>query len=67
MNEFRMGLLKERADAIRPQLAKARQMAETAETERREMTDEEKAITEPVLKSARDIADAMAKSATKTR
>ena len=62
MNEFRMSLLKERADAIRPDLTKARKMIEAAEAERRDLTDEEKAFTEPVLKSARDIADNMAKT-----
>ena len=62
MNEFRMGLLKERADAIRPDLTKARKMIEAAEAEHRDLTDEEKAFTEPVLKSARDVADNMAKT-----
>jgi hypothetical protein len=62
MNEFRMGLLKERADAIRPDLTKARKMIEAAEAEHRDLTDEEKAFTEPVLKSARDVADSMAKT-----
>ncbi len=62
MNEFRMSLLKERADAIRPDLTKARKMIEAAEAEHRDLTDEEKAFTEPVLKSARDVADSMAKT-----
>ena len=62
MNEFRMSLLKERADAIRPDLTKARKMIEAAEAEHRDLTDEEKAFTEPVLKSARDVADNMAKT-----
>ena len=62
MNEFRMGLLKERTDAIRPDLTKARKMIEAAEAEHRDLTDEEKAFTEPVLKAARDVADSMAKT-----
>jgi hypothetical protein len=62
MNEFRMSLLKERADKIRPDLTKARQMMEEAEAEKRDLTDEEKAFTEPTLKTARDIADSMAKT-----
>ena len=67
MNEFRMSLLKERAEKIRPDLTKARQMMEQAEAEKRDLTDEEKAFTEPTLKTARDIADSMAKRpATKT-
>ena len=59
MNEFRMSLLKTRADAIRPDLAEARQTLEKAEREKREMTDEEQAFVEPILKSAREIADSM--------
>ena len=62
MNEFRMSLLKERAEKIRPDLTKARQMMEEAEAEKRDLTDEEKAFTEPTLKTARDIADSMAKT-----
>ena len=57
MNEFRMGLLRERAEQIRPQLSEARQLAEKAEREGREMTTEERAIYDPVIKSAREIAD----------
>ena len=45
MNEFRMGLLKERADDIRPDLTKAREIIEKAEAENRDLTDEEKAST----------------------
>ena len=37
-------------------------MIETAEAEHRDLTDEEKAFTEPILKSARDVADSMAKT-----
>ena len=61
MKEFRMSLLKERADAIHPDLTKARQMMDKAENEKRELTDAEKAFVEPTLKSARDIADNMAR------
>ena len=61
MNEFRMGLLKDRAEKIRPDLTKARKILEQADTEHRDLTDEEKAFTEPVLKTARDIADNMAR------
>ena len=59
MNEFRMSLLKERADAIRPDLTKAREITECAEREHRDFTDDEKAIVEPTLKTARDITDGM--------
>ena len=37
-------------------------MMEQAEAEQRDLTDEEKAFTEPILKTARDIADSMAKT-----
>ena len=56
-NEFRLGLLKDRADAIRDDLYKARKMLEKAEAEHRELTDEERAFVDPVIKEARDIAD----------
>jgi hypothetical protein len=59
MNNFRMGLLKERAEAIRPDLTKAREITEAAEREHRDLTDEEKAFTEPTIKTAREIADGM--------
>ncbi len=61
MNTFRMEILKERADKIRPDLTKARKTIEEAEREGRDLTDAEKAFTEPVIKSAREIADGMAK------
>ena len=61
MNESRIDLLKERADKIRPDLAKARETIEKAEAEGRELTPEEKAFTEPTIKTAREIADGMAK------
>jgi hypothetical protein len=56
MNTFRHGLLKDRAAAIRPDLDRAREVIEKAETERRELTPEEKTATEPVLKEAKDVA-----------
>ena len=37
-------------------------MMEQAENEHRDLTDEEKAFIEPILKTARDIADSMAKT-----
>ena len=43
-------------------MTKARRSIEQAEDERRELTDEEKVFTEPMLKTARDIADSMAKT-----
>jgi hypothetical protein len=58
MNTFRMGLLRERADAIRPELAKAREISEKAEAEHRDLTEQEKAFVEPTLKK-REIADGM--------
>ena len=61
MNTFRMELLKDRAEKIRPDLSKAREITEKAEAEKRELTDEERAFVDPVLKSAREIADGMAK------
>ena len=61
MNEFRMSLLKERADKIRPDLTKARHMLEKAGEENREPTAEELAFTEPIIKAAKEIADGMAK------
>ena len=39
---FREDALKERIEAVRPKIAKAREIAELAETEHREMTAEEK-------------------------
>ena len=39
MNTFRHGLLKERAEKIRPDLDRAREVIEKAENERRELTD----------------------------
>ena len=56
-NEFRLGLLKDRADNIRPDLTKARRMLEKAEAEHRELTAEAKAFVDPILKESRDIAD----------
>ncbi len=56
-NEFRLGLLKDCADKIRPDLTKARQMLEKAEAEKRELTADEKVFVDPVIKEARDIAD----------
>ena len=44
MNEFRMSLLKDRADKIRPDLTKARQILEKAADENREPTADEKAF-----------------------
>ena len=61
MNTFRMELLKDRAENIRPDLSKAREITEKAEAEKRELTDEERAFVDPVLKLAREIADGMAK------
>jgi hypothetical protein len=37
MNEFRMGLLKDRAAAIRPDLDRAREITQKAENERRDL------------------------------
>ena len=59
MNDFRMGLLKERADKIKPDLTRARKTVETAEAEHRELTPDERAFVDPVVKEAREIADGM--------
>jgi hypothetical protein len=56
VNTFRHGLLKERAEKIRPDLDRAREVIEKAEAEHRDLTPEEKTATEPVLKEAKDIA-----------
>ena len=45
-----------------PDLTKAREISEAAEREHRDLTDEEKAIVEPTIKTAREIADNMAKT-----
>jgi hypothetical protein len=47
MNNFRMGLLKERAAEIRPDLDHAREIIQKAEGEKRDLTPEEKAIVGP--------------------
>jgi hypothetical protein len=52
MNEFRMGLLKDRAAAIRPDLDRAREITQKAENERRDLTPEEQAIVEPTSPGA---------------
>ena len=67
MNEFRMSLLKERAEKIHPDLTKARHMMEAAEHEKRDLTDEEKAFTEPVLKTARTSPTRWRRHVTRTR
>ncbi len=53
---FSHGLLKDRAATIRGDLDRARDVIEKAEAEKRDLTPEEKAATEPVLKEAKDIA-----------
>jgi hypothetical protein len=52
MNEFRMGLRKDRAAAIRPDLDRAREITQKAENERRDLTPEEQAIVEPTSPGA---------------
>ena len=66
MNTFRMGLLKERAEKIRPDLTKARQILERAADEKREPTDEEKAFTRSSSRPERS-PTAWRRSATTTR
>ena len=62
MNTFRMELLKDRAEKIRPDLSKAREITEKAEDAQREMTADEKAAVEPTLKTAREISEGMKKA-----
>src|SRR5258705_12420590 len=50
----------ERVAEIRPQLAKARELAEKADSEHREMTAEEKADYDEIMTKGRAVADAVA-------
>ena len=47
--------------SIRPDLTKAREITEKANDEKRELTVEERAFVDPILKSAREIADGFKK------
>jgi hypothetical protein len=51
--------LQERVAEIRPKLAKAREIAEKAEAEVRDLTADEKAIYDPIVSKAREVADAV--------
>ncbi len=59
MPSFREQRLQERVAEIRPGLQKAREIAELAESEHREMTAEEQKIYDEGVSKARDVADAM--------
>jgi hypothetical protein len=56
---FREDRLKERVEEVRPGLQKAREIAELAESEHREMTAEEQKIYDEGVSKARSVADAM--------
>jgi len=56
---FREDRLKERVAEVRPGLQKAREVAELAESEHREMTDAEQKIYDEGVAKARSVADAM--------
>ena len=56
---FREERLKERVEEVRPGLQKAREIAELAESENRDMTDAEQKIYDEGVSKARDVADAM--------
>ena len=59
MPSFREQRLQERVAEIRPGLQKAREIAELAESEHREMTAEEQKIYDEGVSKARSVADAM--------
>ena len=56
---FRDEALKERIEQVRPKLAKAREIAEKAESEHREMTEAEQKTYDENLAEARSVADAV--------
>ena len=56
-----MSVLKEQADTIRPELSEASKIAERAEAMGRDMTADEKAIYDPIVAKARQVADSMKK------
>ena len=58
---FRQDALEERRKEFLPELAKARQLADTAEAENREMTDAEKAIFDPIIAKGKKLSDDFAK------
>ena len=59
MTSFREERLQERVAEIRPKLAKARQLAETAEAENRAMTAEEQKTYDEIMAKGRSVADAV--------
>ena len=59
MPSLREERLQERVAEVRPGLQKAREVAELAESEHREMTDAEQKIYDEGVAKARDVADAM--------
>jgi HK97 family phage major capsid protein len=61
MTSLREQALEERRQAIAPELAKARQIAEKAEAEHRDMTADERAVYDPIMAKGREVADAVAK------
>ena len=56
---FREDALKERIEAVRPKLAKAREIAEKAESENRAMTAEEQKTFDEIMAKGREVADAV--------
>ena len=59
MPSLREERLQERVAEIRPQLAKAREIPETADTEGRAMTAEEQKSYDEIVAKAREVADAL--------
>ena len=59
MPSLREERLQERVAEIRPQLAKAREIAETADTEGRAMTIEEQKSYDEIMAKGREVADAL--------
>ena len=56
---FRDEALKERIEQVRPKIAKARELAELAESENREMTAEEQKTFDEIMAEGRSVADAV--------
>ena len=59
MPSLREERLQERVNEIRPQLAKAREIAELADAEHREMTPEEQKSFDEIMAKGRAVADAL--------
>ena len=59
MTSMREERLQERVNEVRPKLAKAREIAELAESENREMTAEEQKTYSEIMTEGRSVADAV--------